>query len=84
MSGSACVIQSREDAWRATFLDEVAYDLVIEVLDRRPLDLFSDILFLFRLESELDKNLLKLLVYVVDTELLERVVLQCEVTPVSE
>lgn len=44
--------------------------------DRRPLDLFPHILLLLRLESELNKDLLQLLVDVVDTQLFERIILE--------
>jgi len=38
------IIQSSKDAWRSTFLDKVTYNLVVEVLDWVPLDLFPNIL----------------------------------------
>lgn len=45
-------------------------------LDRGPLDLLSDVFLLLSFERELDKDLLELLVDVINTELLERVVLE--------
>ena len=76
MSRCACVVEGGKNAWRATFFDEVTDDLVVEVLDRRPFDLFPDVFLLFCLECELDEDLLQLLVDVVDAELLERIVLR--------
>ena len=52
------IIKRSENAGRAAFLDKVAHNLVIEVLDGRPLDLLADVLLLLRLESELDEDLL--------------------------
>lgn len=71
--GGAGVVEGSKDAWRALLLDQVAYDLVVEVLDRRPLDLLAHVLLLLRLERELNKDLLELFVDIVDAELLERV-----------
>ena len=70
------VVQRRKDTRRTTLLDQVTYDLVVEILDRCPLDLFLCILFLLLLQREFDKYLLQLLVHVVDAQLLERVVLK--------
>ena len=58
MRSGAGVIESSEDAWRAPLLDEIADNLIVEVLDWRPLDLLADVLLLLRLESELDEDLL--------------------------
>ena len=44
--------------------------------DGSPLDLLAYILFLFRLQGELNEDLLKLFVDIVDTKLLEAVVLE--------
>lgn len=76
MCSRRCVIEGGEDARWAALLDEVAHNLVVEVLDRRPLDLFCSILLLFCFEGELDEDLLELLVDVVDAQLLEGVVLE--------
>ena len=75
MRSSTSIIESCKDAWRSTFLDEVTYDLVIEIFDGRPLNLFANVLLLFGLECEFDKNLLEFFVHVVDAQLLERIVL---------
>ena len=75
VGGRASVVQRGKDAWGPAFLDEVADDLVVEVLDGRPLDLLADVLLLLGLEGELDEDLLELLVDVVDAKLLERVIL---------
>lgn len=58
MRSGAGVIESSEDAWRAPLLDEIADNLIVEVLDWRPLDLLADVLLLLRLKSELDEDLL--------------------------
>jgi hypothetical protein len=70
------VIQRGEDPRRAALLNEIADDLVIEVFDFRPLDSLTDIFLLLGLESQLDENLLQLLVDVVDAKLLERIFLE--------
>ncbi len=56
-------------------LDELTNYLVIEVVNGRPFDAFLDVLLLFRLQSQLYKDLLKLLVHKVDAELLETIFL---------
>ena len=84
MGGRTGVVQGSKDSRRTTLFDKVTYDLVVEVLDGRPFDLFPDVLFLLCLQGKFNEDLLQLLIDVVDTELLERVVLPCEVTPVSE
>ena len=75
MRSCTCIIKGRKNTRRSLFFDEVADDLVVEVLDGRPLDLLADVLLLLSLEGELDEDLLELLVDVVDAELLEGVVL---------
>ncbi len=80
MCGRTGVVECGEDTWRTTFFDEITNDLVVEVLDWCPLYLFPDVLLLFGLEGELNEDLLKLLVDVVDTELLKRVVLSYRVS----
>lgn len=50
-------------------LNEVTDDLVVEVRNRLPLDALLEVLFLLRLESQLNEQLLQLLVAVVDAEL---------------
>lgn len=49
--------------------DEVADDLVVEVRDGLPLNALLEVLLLLRLESQLDEQLLQLLVAVVYAEL---------------
>ena len=75
MSSSASVIEGSKDAGGTALLDEVADNLVVEVLDGCPLDLLSDVLLLLGLEREFDEDLLQLLVDVVDTQLFEGIVL---------
>lgn len=50
------VVEGGKDARRALLFDEVADDLVVEVLDRGPLDLLAHVLFLLGLERELDED----------------------------
>ena len=71
----AGVVECSKNTRRTALFDEVAHDLVVEVLDRRPLDLLANVFLLFTLESQLDEDLLQLLVDVVDAELLKGIVL---------
>ncbi|SRR6266702_2296924 len=77
------IVQSSENPRRAALLNKVADDLVIEVFDLCPLDLLTDIFFLFSLQSQLDEDLLQLFVDVVDAELLERIFLECQFSVAS-
>ena len=52
------VVESGENPRWATLFDQVAHDLVVEVLDRSPLDLLPDVFLLFSLEGEFDEDLL--------------------------
>lgn len=76
MSGRAGIVHGGENAWGSLLLDEVAHNLVVEEVDGSPLNALSDVLFLFGLEGELNKDLLKLFVDIVDAELFERVLLE--------
>ena len=76
MCSRTSIVQCRKNARRSTLLDEIAHDLVVEIFDRCPFDLLPDIFLLLRLQSKFDENLLQLLVDVVDTELLERIILE--------
>lgn len=76
MCGGASIVESRENPRWTFLLDQVAYDLVVEILDWCPFDLLAVVLFLLSLQCELDKDLLQLLVDVVDAELFEGVVLR--------
>ena len=58
MGCRAGVVEGGKNARRTTFFDQVAHDLVVEVLDWIPLDLFPNVLLLFSLESEFDEDLL--------------------------
>lgn len=58
MGCRAGVVESSENTRRTTFFDQVAHNLVVEVLDRSPLDLFPDIFLLFSLESKFYEDLL--------------------------
>mmetsp|Transcript_5177 Transcript_5177/g.15831 ORF Transcript_5177/g.15831 Transcript_5177/m.15831 type:complete len:671 (-) Transcript_5177:136-2148(-) len=70
------VVEEGEHSGRALALDEIAADLVVEELDRLPLDLLASVLVLLLLQGEVDEDLLQLLVNVVDTQLLKAVVLK--------
>ena len=58
MGGGDGIVESGKDTGRSLFFNEIADDFVVKVVDWCPFDLFSGVLFLFRLESELDENLL--------------------------
>lgn len=74
MRSCACIIERCKDARRALAFDEIAHNLVIEVLDWCPLNLLANVFLLLSLQCQFNENLLKLLVHVVDAQLLERVV----------
>ena len=76
MCSGASVVESREDAGWSSFFDKIAYNLIVEVFDGGPFDLFADVFFLFGFEGQLDEDLLELLVDIVDAELFEGVVLE--------
>ena len=78
MCGCTRVIESGKYARRSTFFNKVAYNLVVEIFDGRPGNLFSNIFLLFSLQGQFNEDLLKLLVDIVDTQLLEGVVLRAE------
>lgn len=74
MRRCACIVERCEDARWALAFDKIANNLVVEVLDGCPLDLFTNVFLLLRLQCQFNEDLLKLLVHVVDAQLLERVV----------
>lgn len=75
MGSCGSVIQGGEDTGRSFALDKLTDDGVVEVFNRRPLDLLSNVFLLFGFESQFDKDLLEFFVDVVDTELFKAVVL---------
>ena len=76
-----CVVSVREVvSWRMygrwyLLLDEIAANLVVEVVNVLPLDALGAVLLLLGLERELDEDLLQFLVHEVDAQLLESVFL---------
>lgn len=74
MRSGGGIVQGSKNSGGTTFLNEVAHDLVVEVFDRSPLDLFADVLFLLSFEGKLDKDLLEFFVDVVDAQLFKAVV----------
>ena len=76
MSRCTGVVEGCKNAGRTLFFDKVAYDLVVEILDRCPCDLFAHVFLLLGLQGQLNENLLKFLVDIVDTQLLKRVVFE--------
>mmetsp|Transcript_45984 Transcript_45984/g.115760 ORF Transcript_45984/g.115760 Transcript_45984/m.115760 type:complete len:287 (-) Transcript_45984:724-1584(-) len=70
------VVQDAEHAGWVLCLDEVAHNLVVEVVDLLPLDPLAHVFLLLGLQRELDEDLLELLIDKVDAELLEPVVLE--------
>ena len=73
MSCSTGIIEGCEDARRSFFLDELAHNFIVKVVDWGPLNLLPSVFFLFGLQSQLDEDLLKLFVDIINTELLEAV-----------
>lgn len=76
MRSCRSVVQGSKYSRRATLLDEIADDLVVEVFDFRPLNLLTNIFLLLGLESQLNENLLQLFVDIIDAELFEGVFLE--------
>lgn len=68
------LVQQGNDA-HGLLLDQLANNVVVEVLDGGPFDAFAHVLFLLALEGQLNEHLLQLLVTQVDAELLEAVAL---------
>jgi hypothetical protein len=60
MGSCHCVVESGKDTRRSFFLDEIADDFIVKIVDWRPFNLFSRVFFLLRLERELNENLLSL------------------------
>jgi len=58
MGCRAGVIEGGKNTGWATFFDQVTHDLVVEVLDRSPLDLLPNVFLLLSFEGEFDKYLL--------------------------
>ena len=58
MGRRAGIVEGGENSRWTTLFDQVAHDLVVEVLDRSPLDLLPDVFLLFSLEGEFDEDLL--------------------------
>ena len=65
--GRASIIQSCENPWRSFLFYQLTHNLIVEIIDGRPLNLFPCILFLLRLQSQLNEDLLKLLIDIIDT-----------------
>jgi hypothetical protein len=74
--GSTDVIEDGEDSRRLLTVDKLTHNLVVEELDGGPLNTLRVVLFLLSTEGQLNEKLLELLVYVVDTELLEAILLE--------
>ena len=75
MGGGTRIVEGSEDAWGTALFDEIAYNLVVKVLDGSPFNLFADVFLLLGLERKFNKDLLQLLVNVVDAKLFKGVVL---------
>jgi len=52
------IVQGSEDSGWSTLFNEIADNLVVEVLDLRPLNPLANVFLLLSLESQLDENLL--------------------------
>jgi hypothetical protein len=72
----AGIVHSSENARGSLLLDKIAHNLVVEKVDGGPLNALSDVLLLLGLEGQFNKDLLQLLVDIVNAELLERVLLK--------
>ena len=83
MRSRAGVVQRCKDTRRSLLLDQIADDLVVEVVDWSPFDLFADVFFLLGLQGELNEDLLQFFIDVIDAELLKRVVLADDGTFIS-
>ena len=66
------LVEVCEDPRGLTSLDQVAHRLVVKVVDLLPRDALLGVLLLLRLEGAVDKELLQLLVAIVDAQLLEQ------------
>eukprot|EP00051_Salpingoeca_urceolata_P021426 m.336288 g.336288 ORF g.336288 m.336288 type:complete len:561 (-) comp19795_c1_seq2:119-1801(-) len=67
------IVQKAHDARWSLFFDQIAHNLVVKVLNRRPLDAFCNILFLLSLECKLDEDLLEFFVDKVDAKLFKAI-----------
>lgn len=74
MGSCAGIVECRKDTRRSLSFNEITHDLIVEILNWRPLDLLADVFFLLSLQGELNEDLLKLLVHIVDAQLLEGIV----------
>mmetsp|Transcript_13905 Transcript_13905/g.20952 ORF Transcript_13905/g.20952 Transcript_13905/m.20952 type:complete len:237 (+) Transcript_13905:1481-2191(+) len=63
---------TKHTRWTTAF-NQFAHHLVVKVVDRCPLDTFALIFFLFKTQCKLNKDLLKLLVDIVDAKLLKTI-----------
>lgn len=55
--GGAHVVEDGEDARRSTSFDQLAHDLIVEVVDRRPADPLLHVLFLHQPTQQKFKHL---------------------------
>mmetsp|Transcript_26469 Transcript_26469/g.69624 ORF Transcript_26469/g.69624 Transcript_26469/m.69624 type:complete len:686 (-) Transcript_26469:554-2611(-) len=76
LAGANPLFIERGDDALALGVNQITNDLVVEEFDGLPLDTLAHVLILLRFESELNEKLLKLLVAVVNAELLKRVLLE--------
>jgi len=71
---SAHIIKDTEETSRTGMtLNKITANLIVKVIDILPRDALGLVFFLLSLQGELDENLLKLLVHVVDAKLLKTV-----------
>jgi len=75
-SGCAQQTSTQEICWQYLLLDQLAHDLVVKEVNGSPLDALRSVLLLLSTKSQLNENLLQLLIDVIDTKLLEAVFLQ--------
>ena len=70
------ILHGRENTDWPDLFDKITNNLVIKILDRCPLNLLPGVLLLLCLESELNEDLLQLLIDVVNAQLFETVLFE--------
>ena len=62
-----CIVQHSEQTWGLGAIEELTHNAVVEERNRRPLNTLALILLLFSLKRQVNENLLKLFIHIVDT-----------------
>jgi hypothetical protein len=77
-----CFIHNRDNSFMRRF-NQIANDLIVEVVDVRPFNSFALIFLLFLLQHEFDEKLLQFLVAIIDAEERKKSS-QCQLKSISE